>query len=414
MENEKKGFWTRFFGPDDSQVEIRTGPGSNGSAGGDSPLPGVMPPPRPTGPEVTVESALSISAVYRAISILSTSVSQLELGVWRGAAEMKSVPGLVSRPDVNTSPSTFLKRTVHSLATTGNAYWRLYKTDASSNASNLEVLNPHAIGIEYDERGNKTYTYSGYDKPITFKPWQIKHLKLMDVWGSDYGLGPIQACRLELRGHLDLRNYSNNWFQEGAVPTGVLSSKDYLDADIANEYRKRWNETQVSRGVAVLGNGMAYAPILLSPEDAQFLENQGFSITQVARLFGIPANYLLADAGNSMTYQNMEQVDTAFVKYTLTEYLREIEEAFTDLLPRGQRARFKLEGFLRADDKTRAEVNQIYKNMGVVSAEEIRISEGWGPMPDGMPKETPPVPQSPNAAPPQGLIPGAAQEDSNG
>lgn len=389
---------------EESPVQTRAY-GSVGSAGGDSLLPGAQPPARPTGTEVSVESALSISAVYRAVSILSTSISQLELGVWRGVNELRSTPALVSRPDVNASPSQFLKRTTLSLATTGNAYWRIYRDDAAAPAQNLEVLNPLAMNITYDRDGNKTFNYAGYSKPIAFKPWQVRHLKLMEVFGTDYGLGPIQACRLELRGTLDLRQYADNWFKEGAIPTGVLSTKDYLDRTMADEYRTRWEQTQADRGVAVLGNGLAYEPILLSPADAQFLESQAYSITQVARLFGIPANYLLAEInGNAMTYQNMEQVDTAFVKYTLTEYLREIEEAFTELLPRGQRARFKLEGFLRADDKTRAEVNKTYIDLGVLTAEEVRISEGWGPLPGDEPSG--PAPQSPNAAPPQAPIPG--------
>lgn len=394
-----RGFWaTTFRGP---KYEVREG--SVGSAGGDSPLPGILPPDRSSAPEVTVEQALSLSAVYRSVSILSTSVSQLEVGVWRGVEELTETRdiGLVAKPDINTNLSNFLKRTTMSLATTGNAYWRVYRETETSPVQNLEVLNPMAINIVYDDNGNKTYEYSGYTKPKTFKSWQVKHLKLMEIWGSEKGLGPIQACRLELSGSLDLRTYGSEVFNE--IPTGVLSSKDYLDKNVADEYKARWAETQAKRGVAVLGNGMAYEPVLLSPADAQFLENQSFSITQVGRLFGIPAAYLLAEInGNAMTYQNMESVDTAFVKYTLTEYLREIEEAFSDLLPRGKRARFKLDGFLRPEDKTRAEVNQIYKNMGVLSAEEIRLSEGWGPMPASLKNAVPTA------------APGVAQESDTG
>src|SRR5688572_27261237 len=81
--------------------------GSVGSAGGTSPLPGVIPPPRTNGPEVSVETALSISAVFRAVSIISAAVSQLDLTVYRGIEELPSQPSLVTRPDVNSSPSTF-------------------------------------------------------------------------------------------------------------------------------------------------------------------------------------------------------------------------------------------------------------------------------------------------------------------
>lgn len=383
MVNQKKGFFERsliYLGFKNPVEEVRQG--SVLSAGGTSPLPGVVPPARPVGTEVTVDTALSMSAVYRSVSILTTTVSQLDVGVWRGATELKTVPGQISRPDINISASTFLKRTVMSLATHGNAYWRLYMNNGV--VQNVEVLNPALMFIAYDNNGNREFHYSGYGTDKIFKPSEIKHLKLMEVFGSDYGLGPIQAARAELTGSLDLRDYSSNWFSKGAIPTGVLSSTAYLDADMAAEYRRRWEENQAIRGVAVLGNGMQYQPILLSPQDAQFLENQEFSVTQIARLFGIPANYLLAEVpGGTMTYQNMQDVDTAFVRYTLMEYIREIEEAFTSLLPRGQKARFKTDGLLRANTSTRFEYYKTAIDAGILTIDEVRDMEGLLPLPPG-------------------------------
>lgn len=355
--------------------------GSVGSAGGESPLPGVIPPPRLDGAEVNVETALSISAVYRAVSILSTSVSQLELGVWRGINELRSVPTLVSRPDVNISPSKFLAQTTTSLASTGNAYWRLFRESPADPVQNVQVLNPLSMHINYDKDGNKTFEYGGYSKPMVFKPWQIRHLTLLQIPGTDYGLGPIQACRLELRGSLDLRGYAGNWFSDGAVPTGVLTSASALTSTEADMYRQRWIETQQTRGVAVLGQGLSYEPILLSPADAQFLESQSFSKTGIATMFGLPANYLLAEVnGNVMTYQNLQDVDVSFVRQTLMQYLREIEEAFSEMLPRGQKARFKLEGLLRAHEKTRFETYKTALEAGFLTVDEVRAMEHLPPL----------------------------------
>lgn len=373
-------------------------------------MPGIVPPARPTVPPVSVDIALGLSAVYRSVDIICTSVMQLELGVWRGTAEMKRVPGLVSRPDINSSPSKFLKKTTMSMATHGNAFWlvdRQDNNDPTSIATNLTVLNPLTVSMEYDKNGVLRYRTTIGTKSVLLDEHRVKHLKLMEVWGSDLGLGPIQAQRIGLAGHVNLRDYSQKVFTE--YPTGVVSSKDNLNPDVVDAYKDRWYEADANGArIKFLGNGMTYQPIMLNPEDAQFIENQAFAITDVARMFGIPANYLHAEiGGNSMTYQNMEDVDTQFVKYTLTGYLREIEEAFTDLLPRGQRARFKLEGFLRADEKTRAEVYKYYKEMGVLTPEEIRISEGWGEMPDELKEANKgPAPQSPNAAPPQSPITG--------
>lgn len=365
------------------KMETR-GQGSTGSYGGDSPLPGVMPTAREVKDEVTVETALSMSAVYRSIDILQNTVSQLELGVYRGVNELKTVPGLVARPDVNTPTSTFLKRTVMSLAANGNAYWRLYRNDALETPANIEVLNPRAMAIRYDTNGKKTFEYNGYSgKTVTFQPHQIHHLKLMEVFGYEFGTGPIQACRNELTANLDLRQYATNVFSE--YPTGILSTKDYLDSEMADENKKRWYASQANgERLAVLGNGYSYQPIMLSPEDSQFIENQKFNTTAVARMFGIPPNYLLADSGSSMTYQNLQDVDTMFIRYTVQAYLTEIENAFSELLPRGQRAKFKTEMLLRSQPKERAEIGKTaLAGSAWQTINEFRASEGMPPIEGG-------------------------------
>lgn len=375
MASDKKGLLARtanwWFGPEQRH-------GSEGSYGGTSPLVGVTPPVRPAGNQgVSADAALGLSAVYRSVFILSTSVSQMGLGVWRGGKEL-SAPSLINKPNVNDSRATFMEETTVSLALTGNAYWRLFRADAGSPVQNIEVLNPHNLAIGEDDKGNTIYHYG--DEQL--KAWQVKHLRLLRVPGSPYGLGPIQAAQAELRGNLEVRDYASNWFNSGGVPSGVLKTDQPLTSDQADAYRQRWYEVQAQgRGVAVLGNGVSYTPIYLSPEDAQFLQNQNFNITQVARMFGIPATYLHAEVGgNSMTYTNMEQVDIAYVRYTLTAYLNEIEEALTELLPRGQMCRFKVEALLRADIKTRYEAYKLALDTGFMTLEEVRASEGLPPL----------------------------------
>src|SRR5699024_7486663 len=120
-----------------------------------------------------------------------------------------------------------------------------------------------------------------------------------------------------------------------------------------------------------------YSPILLNPADAQFLENQQFTVTQIARLFGIPASLMLAVVeGGSQSYANVEQDWIAYIRFSLMSYLREIEEAFTKLLPNGQTARFNIETLLRADTKTRYEAHEIAIRAGFMKPEEVREIEG--------------------------------------
>jgi HK97 family phage portal protein len=368
----------QFFGID--RIETRfSEPNWSGQ------LPTTIPPSRSGASDITLDRALTIPAAFRAITILATAVSQLELSAWRSGVEVSPSPALVRKPDANRPLSDFLKRTVICLAGTGNAYWRKHR-DASGMVASLQVLNPFAISWEFDKNGRKWYRYNGSLDKINKD--EIQHLRYMDIPGHEEGVGPIQANRETFQNTLILREYARTAFD--TTPVGVLSTDKELTPDEADQAKVRWNELMADRGIAVLGKGLGFAPTIISPEDAQFLENQQFSVTEIANIFGIPAPYLLAAVqGNSMTYQNLESVDTQFVKYGLMTYLKVIEDAMTEVLVRGQKAQFKLDTFLRPDAKTQAEIHQIYLMSNVLSRAEVRQQKGWtGPPP---PEEKPVV-----------------------
>ena len=69
------------------------------------------------------ENAIRDNAIDRAVQLLTLGASQLSIDVWRGP-DLIERPSLVRRPDIKLRDlSAFTKRTVASLALTGNAYW---------------------------------------------------------------------------------------------------------------------------------------------------------------------------------------------------------------------------------------------------------------------------------------------------
>jgi HK97 family phage portal protein len=343
-------------------------------AGTDGP---VIPSREATRSTVTAGEALGLSSVYRAVSIRATAARQLSIDVYRGEAQIDA-PSLVRQPDVDMSRAVFVECTVVSLNIAGNAYWRIRRSSAGVITS-LEVLNPADVTIQTSQSGRVTgYQYRGFSLTTD----EVKHLARLRVPGTPYGLGPLQAAQAELRGALDLRDYSSNWISSGDVPSGVLKSDQPLTAEQADALKERWNATRGGRrGVAVLGNGASYAPIILSPSDAQFIESQQFTTTQIARLFGVPASLMLTGVeGNTQTYANVAQDWLGFVRFGLMEDLGEIEDALSDLLPRGQRARFNLEALLRTDTTTRYASYKVALEAGFMTVAEVRAIENLPPL----------------------------------
>lgn len=351
----------------------------------DEPTPEVEPisiPVRNTAPSaVSSSEALTLINVFRAISIIGTATTQLSIDAWRGEELLAPAPGFIRTPNIDGTREAFIEETTNSLALTGNAYWHITR-DAQSRIQNLEVLNPLDVIPQATRTGRITgYQYAGREKPYT--PSEIQHLKFLRVPGSPTGMGPIQAAQKELRGAVDLRDYSANWFRDSGVPSGVLTTEQHINADQAKEARDQWSADPAG-GVRVLGQGLGYKAIYLSPRDAQFLENRAFTTLEVARLFGIPASMMLANVdGSSMTYSNVSQQWLEFSKWTVSRYTKEIESAFTQLLPRGSKALFNFEAFLRPDVVTRYTMHSTAIASGFMTVNEVRKIENMPPIKGG-------------------------------
>lgn len=330
-------------------------------------------PTRSTLTPVTDDTMLHTINVYRAVQLIAQGASQLTLDVWRGT-ELLPKPSIIRRPDIKlNSLSTFTKFTVTSMALTGNAYWHV-KRNARNEASNISVLNPHDCILQKDGG----LRIAGRETPLA--PNEFQHLGLLRVPGSLEALGPIQAARMELTGAVQVSRYGSEFFNNGEIPNGILKTDQVLTEKQAANYKTVWQERQTHE-VAVLGSGLDYKPVLLSPKDAQFLETRQFDTTALARLFGIPAHmFLAAVEGSSMTYSNMAQADMSFVRWTLMDYLREIEEAFTAILPSTQTARFNLDALIRPDTKTRYEAHKLGIDAGWLDKDEVRAIEGLPPL----------------------------------
>lgn len=345
----------------------------------------VQPPSRDgTDQPLTLRRSLGLPAVLRSIQLIAGMSAQLQLKSWRGPELVNPQPSVVTQPDPWRTADSFIERFAVNLATDGNNFTRLHRTGREVAA--LECLNPF-VTTPYRHRlrgGRVVKRYRSHDADgngIDLAADEVVHTWGLEVAGMSRGLGPIGFCRHALTGVLDLRDYADRWFREEATD-GVLTSDQRLDGPAAREYKRMWYDRlpdePAGPRLRVLGSGLKYSAVMLNPEDAQWIQAQNMGVLDVARMFGVPADYLIAAVeGSSLTYANLEMIDAQFLRTTLfPQYLRKIENAISGVLPRGQRARFDVSELLRPDAKTRAEIDNVYVPLGVYDAQHVRSREG--------------------------------------
>jgi HK97 family phage portal protein len=313
--------------------------------------PPVIPPRSTT--QANPETALTLTAVARAVQILATPVSKMELETYRfaGGIEQKiENPIFVNRPSIMDTRRELLYQLVVDLALYGNAYL-LKQFDSAGRIVQVFQLPAFAVGVRYNDAGTeKLYDYSNK----TYSADQIEHLRLMPRSGYPKGTSILETCSPDVKGALDLRDYQANWFSASGVPTGVIKSSRDLTAADAEAMTAAWHTKQANRQIAVLGNGFDFQHVQLSPRDALMTEVASQSVQQIARMFGIPARLLLTGVdGSSDTYTNLQDENQVFYRHTLMAYTDVIADAISNCLPRGTRVKFDYQSLFAADMESR-------------------------------------------------------------
>lgn len=323
--------------------------------------------------------ALSLSSVYRAVQILADSITQLPLDVERNGQTVpgRDVPSIIKQLSLTMDNQEFLEYMVFSLALHGNGY-AIATRDAAGNVVDFTPVPPRSVAINRNEKtGAITYSY----KAKTYPAADVIHVHRMRLPGSLYGLGPIQAAMKEVAGHIQTSEYGSSYFDSHALPQGILTSEQALRPEDAAAAKEQWYAADDMADIRVLGKGLKFEALSLSPKEVQWIEAQQFSVVQIARLFGVPSSLMLAVLdGNSQTYSNVEQDWLAFTRFTLMGYVRKLENALTAYTVRGQKVRLRVEGLLRSDTKSRYAGYEIAIRSRFMTVDEVREIEGLPPL----------------------------------
>lgn len=327
----------------------------------------------------TPELALSLTAVYRAVQIIATPISKMELRTFRYATGMEMEienPILVNKPSLLESRRDFLFQTVVALGLEGNAFW--LKVDGNNGqVNNLVLLPGNSVSIQYVDSTDVSKGVVYYYEGRKYTQDRMEHLKLFSRAGYLRGLSPIETCNRDIASAIDLRDYAANWFSAAGVPTGILTTNQMLNPADAEAVTATWHNKQQNRQVAVLGNGFDYKAIALSPRDALFTDIQEQAVRSIARLYGVPSRLLLTSVpGSSDTYSNVQDENQVFWRHTLMAYADAITDALSNCLPRGTRVEFNFEHLFKADVAARYDYYKTGIDAGFLTPEMVQAKEG--------------------------------------
>lgn len=321
----------------------------------------------------SIREALSIPAVLRAVTLIANTTGMLLMQAFRDSQLLPNQPTLVTRPGIDGTPRDFWRDSAWGLATRGEFIWRTVDRDDEGRARKLLLLPPAEVTVSWNERVPFLRDYKW--RNLSLDRQDVTHgFFARDPWGLR-GFGPLQLCGAALSAAVEAHEWAANFFAEGGVPSVAVVSENKITPDEAELVRKQWLEKR-GNSVRVIDRTHAIEPIQVNPEQAQLIQSRNASAGDVATMFGINGHLLnYAQAGTTLTYQNVGDVFADFVRSTLAPgYLVPIEDAITDLLSRSTTARFNTQELYRADIKTRADVFAVLSGAGMEDAEVREVA----------------------------------------
>jgi HK97 family phage portal protein len=283
----------------------------------------------------------------------------------------------------------FRELMVRSLDLFGNHYSRIERNARGQ----VTALWPLAYGdVQVDKLSNGRLRYRWHDgtRTVILLQEEVLHIRAASRDGI-VGQSPISIARGALSLALAHHDVATSLSSNGLRPSGILSFPDHI-RDESQRQVLRDSAAGVAGGprnaggLLIIDAGGKYEPLQFSPEDAQFLETRKLANEDIARIFGLPPTTVgLVDKA---TYSNTEQESRALVQNALGPLAGRIESAMqrcllTDVGRRTLYIEHDLAGLLRGDVKSRFESYRIAREIGAMSANDVRRLENEPAIPDG-------------------------------
>lgn len=335
-------------------------------------------------------SAMNISAVYRAVEIISDSIAMLPIKIRQLDAdhynELDSHSlNLVMKNAGYLSKYTFIKLLIQSIMLRGNGFAYIERA-GDGTVTGLRYLPSGDVQIHYNKEKKELYYTCNYVSKKRIEPINMIHL-LKNTYDGVNGVSTLTYATRSINLSNNTENSANNFFTSGCNLAGILTVQGQLNDKQRDQIRSSWNQAYSNggAGLAVLQGNMDYKPIQLSAAESQMLESREFNITDIARFFGI-SPVLLGDLSHS-SYSTIEATQNQFLLHTLNPYIVLVEEEFTRKLFKPSESNLVIDldetALLKTDKSALAGYYGALLDKGVLCCNEVRKELGYSPIEGG-------------------------------
>ncbi len=337
----------------------------------------------------TTRKGLELVPVYASVRILSQTIATSPLKLFKktstGPIEVTSnyITKLINQPYRYLTYFNFMQTIGLNLSARGNAYALIVRNSVTFETKELIQLQYDTVSM-YHDVATDNFFYQVNFKNKSFRVWQdeILHFKVFSEDGKQ-GINPIELHRKTMDSASSEATYNEAFYAQAVNLSGVIEAPGRLTQEtidqIKDGFTEKFGGAANSGKTAVLSDGMTYKQLnLVSPMDANYVENAKLTRADIGVIFGVPL-HMLGDLTQA-TFGNLGEMNRGFYKTTLAPYYVAIaQEIAMKLLPESLKQthyfEFDTDILLSMGKKERYETYAMGVRAGVITRNEVRAKE---------------------------------------
>lgn len=345
------------------------------------------------GVSVDEYTALNLSAVWSAISIIAGDVASLPLSLYRrrpdgGKEQYVGHPLfdlLHSQPNPEMSSIAFREAVQGHALSWGNGYAEIERDDAARPVA-LWPLTPDRVAPYRSPSGALVYRVTNEQSGhVVIPAADMLHIHGLGFDGV-CGYSVITKARESFGLTAATERFGAQFFGNGSNASGIFKHPGKLSEPAFKHLRdslKEHHAGDANRSPIILEEGMDWTQIGVPPDDGQFLGTRLFQIAEIARWFNMPP-HKLRDLSRA-TFSNIEAQGIEYVTGTLTPWLvrweQELDRKLIRPLERRQQfTKHNVNALLRGDIASRYAAYATGRQWGWLSANDVLAKEDENPI----------------------------------
>jgi HK97 family phage portal protein len=363
-------------------------------------------------PRVSQRTALTLSAIFRGISLVANTLAKMPLHLYerideqarRRALDHPAYHLVRRKPNEWMTAFAFKQLLQGHALLRGNGYAYIVRNGAAEPIELLPLLPTETYPVR--ENGRLWYVTLVGSELRKLPPQDVIHIRGLGYDGL-MGYDVLSLARESLGLGLGAQKYASAFFRNGSRSSGLLMYPMKMRPEAVETLRRDWDRLQTglanAHRVIVLQDGVKYQQLTIPPEEAQMIETRQHELREAGNWLGVPSHKLGDKEGQA--YNSLEQENQSFLDDSIDPWAVAWEEELGDKLLSEREKQtdshffsFERKALVRADLTARANFYERALRNRWMLPDEVRAREEMNPLPGGAGQQLLPLGNQPEQA----------------